>query len=1110
MKSTNHEFSQLLECLFENNNNAIRLINLNKEVIKTNSEFLKYAKKIGHTDKPVYCYELFCIKTCGHGCALEQIEKNKKNIEYNFDIVINNKKEYFLFHAIPIFDNDGSLWAILEIFKNITNIQQERELLQSLIDALPMPVYYKDLEGKYLGANKPFFETFGDAYKIMIGKKPDIIDFPAISTHIESDKKLIETGQTQIYREKIKLLDNSERDIIFTKNLFFGSNGQPAGIIATITDITDQEKLKKEISLNENKYRLITENIQDIVWTVDLTLQFTYVSPSIYVLTGYTAEEYIKLPLEEKLTKESIAMVEMAFITNYQKILAGELSPDFRYIGEIECRKKDKSTVWAEIKASVIRDDKDEIIGIQGVVKDISERKANELALKKSEERFRKIFELSPEAISIISIDGTVIDCNQAALNILEIDNKSEFVGTSAFRFLKQKEQLAESYIEEILHKGHLHNLQLTYLTQQGNTKYVIASGALLTDSNNNITGIISVSIDITEQKKANEELNNYRIKLEEIVNERTKELSQSHNKFSSIIQHLKDMVLIIDRNGIVTYITPSFTTTCGFLPENILNKNAFEQVHPDDLPKIIKDFSKVIDKINKYIPTEFRFRHAAGHWIQIEAIVENMLDNPAVNGIVITARDITERKRIEQSLRESEERFRSIFYDAPIGIALADPTTCLVISNNYIQNILQYSEKELRLLSLFNIASPDNRETIKQMYDNIVNGTTNHIQGEIEFLTKSKTSVWTEFSLSGFRNDRDELKYCIVMLNNISEKKYAQEQIRLSEEKFKNIFNSASDGISITDLEGNYLEVNQMVIKQTGIPREQLLKLNIRDILKSDKRKVEVAARELHTKGQTMLESSYVNSKGKRIYLEIYSKIIQYEGKVALLNITRDISEKVLFEQRLVKAIYETEEKERNRFARDLHDGMGALLSSIKMYINLLHKAKTPEQQKDELFNKTKELISQAIETTREIANDLIPHELNRFGLVTSLKSLIDKINMVSETKFSFLSEKYNNDLPKNKKLIIYRIVNELINNTMKYAKAKNAHIELVSDSNKVSLIYSDDGIGFDVDNVVKNGEGMGINNIINRIKSIDGKCEIRSFDKNGVNFLIELKIND
>ncbi|GAG07970.1 unnamed protein product, partial [marine sediment metagenome] len=120
--------------------------------------------------------------------------------------------------------------------------------------------------------------------------------------------------------------------------------------------------------------------------------------------------------------------------------------------------------------------------------------------------------------------------------------------------------------------------------------------------------------------------------------------------KFRSMVQHMTDMIWIIDKETRFLYETPSCSGILGYDPGFLLGMDALEFIHPDDLESVQSALGEVFDKVNPFLPTAFRFRHADGRWIELEAVANNLLDHPAINGIVVTARDITERKGDEKA----------------------------------------------------------------------------------------------------------------------------------------------------------------------------------------------------------------------------------------------------------------------------------------------------------------------------------------------------------------------------------------------------------------------------------------------------------------------------
>ena len=192
---------------------------------------------------------------------------------------------------------------------------------------------------------------------------------------------------------------------------------------------------------------------------------------------------------------------------------------------------------------------------------------------------------------------------------------------------------------------------------------------------------------------------------------------------------------------------------------------------------------------------------------------------------------------------------------------------------------------------------------------------------------------------------------------------------------------------------------------------------------------------------------------------VEINSKLIEYEGEMVLVSILRDITERRQLENRILDTIISTEEKEREKFARNLHDELGPLLSSIKMYVNSLASA-TDQQKHSFIISQLKQILTEAIQSTKELSNDLSPHVLASYGLVAALEWFINQIKPYISVNFetNLKEERFSSSL----ELSIYRIIKELINNTIKHARADSITINLHLYLQSIHLSYSDNGVGF------------------------------------------------
>ncbi len=208
--------------------------------------------------------------------------------------------------------------------------------------------------------------------------------------------------------------------------------------------------------------------------------------------------------------------------------------------------------------------------------------------------------------------------------------------------------------------------------------------------------------------------------------------------------------------------------------------------------------------------------------------------------------------------------------------------------------------------------------------------------------------------------------------------------------------------------------------------------------------------------------------------------------------------------EAKLLSAIIKTEEKERKYFSKELHDGLGPVLSSAKMTISAIDKS-TISEKNSVLLDKVENMVDNAIDTTREISNHLTPHVLERYGLHKAIENFINNIVSKESIKINLSTNieklRYGSDI----EVILYRICCELINNTLKYAHAQQVEISITEDNNHIEFIYNDDGNGFDTSSIKR---GMGIINIKSRVKSLNGTINITSSPNCGFNASIRLPL--
>lgn len=256
-------------------------------------------------------------------------------------------------------------------------------------------------------------------------------------------------------------------------------------------------------------------------------------------------------------------------------------------------------------------------------------------------------------------------------------------------------------------------------------------------------------------------------------------------------------------------------------------------------------------------------------------------------------------------------------------------------------------------------------------------------------------------------------------------------------------------------------------------------------------------------TFGEVLIWFGVVTSLTFAIGVFMIQRIFKYMKRV---EDSRRLTEKMF-----LNAIIQTEEKERKRFAKDLHDGLGPLLSTVKMSVSALAQIEHNKASKEIVIN-TELIINEAIKSLKDISDNLSPHVLNNFGLLRALRNFTNKINTTKAIEIklesNITSDRFNNNI----EVVLYRVICELINNTIKHASAKTINISLIKKDDYLKIAYRDNGKGFDKNKLeeLPSTGGMGFSNIYSRINSLKGDISIESEPGKGTLVYIKVKTQD
>lgn len=682
-------------------------------------------------------------------------------------------------------------------------------------------------------------------------------------------------------------------------NLVYDSTGKVTAIQGISRNIDERKKIEEALRQSEERYRILADNMSDVVWVIDTrTFKHSYISPSIERFTDYTREEYMQLLPRDVLTPESAAKATEYFTRSLRQAAAGEPAecPSF----EIEAISRSGVHVWAEINYRLVYDDSHKVVAIQGVDRDITDRKKAEEALRKNEEQYRLLAENMVDLIWMV--DAGTLQFTYLSPSIEKISGytKEEFlhlrwqdiITPSSFKAVKSSfksaclDALAGRKIEcapfelEVLHKN-------------GDVFWTDVSYTPVFNQEGKLTAFQGIHRNITERKA-----------LEEALRE-------SERKHRLLVENTHDIIYMVDKEGVFTYVSPAWTRLLGHEQDQVIGKPAHQFIHHKDYPVCIEFRQALIEQRKGPRYVEYRVRHANGAWYWHASSGTRLDDRDGLyNGYYGVARDITERKKAEEALRESEKRYRLLVDSIGDMILYVDLASVKIsyISPS-VKLLLGYSSEELLGENASVLMCPQDYETlikyIASIANNVNHGTySEHPVFETDLIRKDGTAVKVEATFSWIRNEAGEIIAVQSVNRDITERKRIQEVLRESEQKFQLLAENMNDFLWIADphtLEFRYLSPGLQ--KLTGYTPEEFKSLKPPDFFTPTSRKILLGSFRKAvadaTAGRSMeylpIEIQAKAKDGTTIWEEVnYSLVINADGVVtALQGINRDITER-------------------------------------------------------------------------------------------------------------------------------------------------------------------------------------------------------------------------
>ena len=418
-------------------------------------------------------------------------------------------------------------------------------------------------------------------------------------------------------------------------------------------------------------------------------------------------------------------------------------------------------------------------------------------------------------------------------------------------------------------------------VAKDGTLRHIEINGSpLIRDGQ--VAGTISVARDITERKLMEEKLR------------------REEQRFRALIEHSSDIIVVFNLEGTIIYINPAVERVLGFKPEERIGANGFELVHPDDMKFLADSFNTLAkDTDAPVIHGEVHLRHKDGSWRTIEAVGSNQVNNNVVESIIVNYRDITERKQSEEKLRLSEEQYRKLVEQSLMGIGISKGNK-VIFANSALLYIFGYDTlEEFVKIPLLDHVAPSSREMIAALARKRNQGKESETNFEYDILrkdgeTRTLHGYATHFTLG------DEI-YTQTAFEDITERKQTEEALRVSEERFRLLSESAFEAIVIHE-EGILLNANDQYFKMFGYePGEALGKEMISVTFAPEV--LAFVKKQVATGSLGPYETIGLRKDGARFPIEILVRKMEHKGRIVRFAAIRDITERKLVEDMLMES---------------------------------------------------------------------------------------------------------------------------------------------------------------------------------------------------------------
>ncbi len=808
---------------------------------------------------------------------------------------------------------------------------------------------------------------------------------------------------------------------------------------------------------------------------LDLDGKWNETSQELYDWLGYQPKELRKLKLTDVVHEK-----DQGKIRDFFNRIGEEDYPGWE--AETELMSKKENSVQVHLSLSLIRDTRGNPKEVLCHIYDLSRQKELQEKWQTSKQQFESLFNHNPLPAYCYDLNGNFRHVNKKLEDFTGLSH-DELIGMNFDQFIEGEDLKQARKQFQKAANGKAGTYEIEVVVQNGIKKDIRVTKFPMYIGDE-ITGVYGIFEDITEQKK------------------NKKALQESEQRFRSMFENNPLSVFYVDTEGKFLGANKKFKELSGYSEEELKEKTFHPFVHPDDLQQTQKHFKNALNgEVQKY---EITGVTRAGEERQIH--ITNFpykLGNDII-GVFGIAQDITERKKIERNLQESEQLFKSLFKHNPYPVMRFDLEGNFMDANQKTVEMAGYSKKELLESGFASFIADEDLEEVAERFEKAASGEPQFY--EVKGHTKNDVLVIQTTLSPIYINDEIIGLFCIA--KDITQQKKAEQELKESEQRWQQLVEYNPQPVLIVQ-NGKIVFINQVGIDYFGASSaEELIGKSALDfshpetlgIAKERQRDLEL------NKQLGPQEHKIVLLNGEERYVESHSISIVYQGKPAIQTVIHDISDFKEKQHIIGKSL-----KEKETLLQEIHHRVKNNLAVISGLLELQQMSISDEDTINALQDSQLRIQSMAM-----IHEKLYQSEtLHKIGFDVYLQELISSINSTYTSSYESISTEYDLaqiTLGLDQAIPCSLIVNEVIVNCYKHAFNKNdegkINISLECEGPKVTLNITDNGKGLPEDFDISQQQSLGTTLIHALSHQLKGEMVLKNREKsNGTNFKLQFE---